>query len=610
MRQTHREQPVRFPSAPFWVGLAGAVFSGMLILTSGPWRLLPIEHAEILARWTPIVLCLVLGAWAWAARHRRNLLRQHLVERLITDPSSLDARITGSHSKLPEYQHDANDRLVHLQWLRLIVHHCSDGLSIVEHDLETHARRLVFGNARFVELSGYSREELMTCCDLNRLTVDTAAPEIWEDYRKCIIAGRRFHGQSSWRRPDGQENYHEWTAAPFRIGERYYSVGIDRDITERRQAEQALMAERDLFQTLIDTLPDNVFVKDLQGRFVFSNQACHRQRMVSTNDELTGKTDYDLLPPHRAKLQRDEDLEIIRTGRPILDRELCLQDERGRTRWTLTTKIPWRNQEGNIIGIVGLDHEITEHKLAEERAKHHREMLAHVTRISTAGEMAGGLAHELNQPLSAILNYAHGCIRRIQADPRQVTEMVTAIEQIIAQAERAGQIIHWLRNFVRRQPSRHTAIELNQAVREVIALVEHEARQHNIQLHLQLAPDPITVFGDLVQIEQVIINLVRNSFEAMTDSAADRRTLTIETNLNRTGQVTITFRDTGRGLDSDSRERLFDPFFTTKPDGMGLGLSISRSVIEEHEGRLWASPRPEGGVVFVVELPVRREKDK
>ncbi len=993
MRQTTPETPVKVPSAPFWIGLAGALFFGMLASAAVSPSFITAEQAEILGRWAPLGLCLGLGVWAWASRHRHNQVLKGLRERIQTAVTGLLAEKESLEKRLAEHQLAAKDQLAHEQWLRLILEHSSDGIDITEKNLETHARRLVLCNDRFVEMSGYSREELEACPDLDQLTVDTAAPEVWDSYTRCIAEGRPYRGQSCWRRPDGKENYYEWTAAPFQIGDKHYVVSIDRDITERKHAEQALIAERNLLQTLVDTLPDNIFVKDLEGRFVFSNQACvrhqtmdsgetlmgktdfdfvseaqarefweqeqhvmrtgqpllnqelidprdserplyflsskvpwrdhqgrilgvigvnrditerkhaentlanernllrtlvdhlpetifvkdregrflfanascvrhqhvesleqiigktdfdlmpldraqfHRneeielirtgqsivnqeicfldlwghtrwtlntkvpwrdrggnvigivglnheiterklaeqtlvaernllQSLVDTlpdiifvkdlegrfvfsnqscllhqrvessaalmgktdfdflgesrarefweqeqniirtgqpllNQELTdlhdpehplyflssktpwrdhqgrilgvigvnrditerkrvenaladernllrtlvdhlpqlvfvkdtesrfvfanvtcmrnlrvqspegiiGKTDFDLIPLQWARFHRDEEIEIIRTGRPIVDQELCLRDSQGRPRWTLNTKVPWRDHDGNIIGIVGLNHEITERKLAEERTKQHQEMMAHVARVSMAGEMAGGLAHELNQPLSAIVNYAHGCVRRLKSDPRGVPEIIAAIEQIIAQAERAAQIIRWLRDYVRRQKTRRSAVDLNQAVSEAIALVEHEARQRDILIHSKLAPGQLTVFGDLIQIEQVILNLVRNSFEAMHASAPDRRVLTIETGVNHDGRAEISVSDTGCGLESENLERLFDPFFTTKPGGMGLGLPISRSIIEEHGGRLGARPRPEGGAIFVVEFPVRQENN-
>lgn len=245
-----------------------------------------------------------------------------------------------------------------------------------------------------------------------------------------------------------------------------------------------------------------------------------------------------------------------------------------------------------------LQAEITERRRAEERAHLHQEELNHVSRLSILGEMASNLAHELNQPLAAIMNYARGAARRLEtgnADPQLLREVTAHIAE---QAGRAGTIIQRIRGFVRKREPQRELLDINQAVGEAIELFEGAARRQGGTVRRQLAPRLPLVCADRIEVQQVLLNLLQNGLDAMTQSAAAERVLAVSTALGDDGQVRVDVTDRGQGLAEGSGERLFQPFFTTKPAGVGLGLSISKSIVESHGGRIWASPNPEGGLTM------------
>jgi hypothetical protein len=245
---------------------------------------------------------------------------------------------------------------------------------------------------------------------------------------------------------------------------------------------------------------------------------------------------------------------------------------------------------------------VVERERADERAREQLAQLAHVARLATMGEMASGLAHELNQPLCAIVNFAEACVEIVQQRNYAPKELARALGEVARQAERAGEVIRRYREFVKRREPQRQAVDINTIIREVIEFTSAEARQEQVRVRSKLAKSLPKVFADYIQIEQVLVNLVCNACEAMGETEQETRTITIET-LRRRGAVEIAVSDTGPGVAPEKLDRLFDSFFTTKPDGMGMGLSISRSILEVHDGRLWGTPNRKGGMTFHFTLP-------
>jgi len=269
--------------------------------------------------------------------------------------------------------------------------------------------------------------------------------------------------------------------------------------------------------------------------------------------------------------------------------------------WNTTTL---NDDFGSVNGLLSSGDDVTEQRRIEAKTRQQESELAHFLRLGTMGEMATSLAHELNQPLAAIRNYAQGSTRRVQRGKVDIDEIVGAMEQVNRQATRAGEIVKRIRGFVRKTAPERTDIDINSAIKDVADMVGTDVRQLDVSMTLDLNDALPPVNADLIQIEQVILNLARNGLEALNSDRAQDRRLIICSEARQDNTVMISVHDTGVGVDAEDLESLFDPFFTTKSDGLGMGLSISRSIVEAHNGTLWAEAIPGRGTVFRFTLPM------
>ncbi len=266
----------------------------------------------------------------------------------------------------------------------------------------------------------------------------------------------------------------------------------------------------------------------------------------------------------------------------------------------------------NRLGLskLSLEKEIKERQFAQEQTLIHQEDLAHVTRLSTMGEMASGLSHELNQPLSAINTYVQGCIRRINMGKNDSLEIINALQLTAQQAERAASIIRRLRSFVRKEQTHKTYSEINKIIHEVSIFFESQLKNKNIQLNFELQKNMPPVLIDIIQIEQVLVNLLKNAIESLMD--VNEANITIYTKqLENTSleddMIELCVVDNGHGIGKDKIKQIFNPFFSTKNSGMGMGLSISSSIIDAHNGKLYASNNTIQGARFCFTLPLEKE---
>ncbi len=234
--------------------------------------------------------------------------------------------------------------------------------------------------------------------------------------------------------------------------------------------------------------------------------------------------------------------------------------------------------------------------------------LCHMGRISTMGEMASGLSHELNQPLTAIVAYVDACLELVESGRITKSQLAEVLRSVSSQAERAGQIIHRLRKMVKRNQPESTVRCINEAIREVVAVMQPVADQVGISLELNLNDDLPEIPVDFQQIQQVILHLIENGFDAMRETPAHERRLSISTSRASEFEIETAVSDRGCGLTDDAASRLFDSFFSTKTDGMGLGLATSRTIVESHGGRLWLASNPTRGVTARFTLPIKAGK--
>ena len=254
------------------------------------------------------------------------------------------------------------------------------------------------------------------------------------------------------------------------------------------------------------------------------------------------------------------------------------------------------------IEFIGTVMDVTERRLAEEALRSAVRDLERASRLSMMGQLTASIGHEINQPLAAIITNADACLLWLEADPPNFEEARQAATRIVKNGHRAGDIIKTVRSLTRKSPAEMASLDINDVIREVIGFLSAEFRRHDIRVEASLRSDLNSVNGDRVQLQQVVLNLIMNGIEAMTDSLHGRR-LHIKSACGESGHVRVAVEDSGPGLDFARADQLFEAFFTTKPQGMGMGLSICRSIIDAHGGRLWASPNQPTGAVFQFSLP-------
>jgi PAS domain S-box-containing protein len=356
----------------------------------------------------------------------------------------------------------------------------------------------------------------------------------------------------------------------------------------------------------------NVYLRDVTGQKLAEREIASLAKLASENPS----------PVMRAN-QRGVIVYANAASKPLLDYWGC---DRGQTLplyWQSQVAISLRDRVTEefeltfeeqvytlqLVPISELDYvnlyarDITQMRNAEMQSRQHQSELVHVCRLSTMGEMSTGLAHELNQPLSAIINFASGCVRRIQSGVGGEAELVDAMAQITAQAERAGEIIKRLRAMVTKRPQEHEVVNLNHIVLEVASFTEYEANRHRVEVNLELSDESLPVEVDLVQIEQVLLNLVKNAIDAMKMVPTNGRKLRLRTQRRDKDYVEVIVQDSGPGIAEDTVEHLFDAFFSTKQSGMGMGLPISKKIVEAHFGELTVDSSQETGATFHVILP-------
>ncbi|WP_084513803.1 sensor histidine kinase [Azovibrio restrictus] len=377
-------------------------------------------------------------------------------------------------------------------------------------------------------------------------------------------------------------------------------------IRSRLTVEAALRQEHAFRQSMEDSLTAGMRARDLQGKIIYVNPAFCRMTGFSA-EELIGH-----LPP-MPYWDPEEIEETMALNRAVLSGnaprdgfEINFRRKDGSPFRALIYESPLIDGNGEHTGWMGSVLDVTEKRRAEELARQQQEKLQFTSRLVTMGEMASTLAHELNQPLAAIASYATGCANRLESDHWQAEEIRAALDKLSKQAQRAGEIIRRVQDFVRKSEPKLQPCCLEDVIGDSLALVEADARQHGINIEYQRSEPLPPVLADRVMIEQVLLNLFRNAMDAMAATEAPLRRITVRT-WQQGSEAVVAVADQGCGLPPETAQRLFEAFYTTKPDGMGIGLSICRSIIEFHRGRLWYEPNTQSlsgqGTVFAFTLP-------
>jgi len=383
------------------------------------------------------------------------------------------------------------------------------------------------------------------------------------------------------------------------------------DVTEQRETEAQLRQAEEELRLIFRRAPVGMATlsaaHEIDGHYLTVNQALCNM-LGYTESELLARSVRDVTPPEDIP----DTLRQFRTllgGADTVKYEKRFIHKNGSLVHALVHLSVILDHEGRPMLVISQILDRTDVVLAEMEARKQRERLAHVARLGTLGEMAAGIAHELNQPLAAIANYTQACQRLLAAGEMEAEELGEVLGRVTGQARRAGDVIHRLRAFVRRHTPDRRHRDANELIVEILPLVEMDCRSHEVDLKLQFQSDLPKVQVDGIQLQQVILNLTRNAVEAMNACEPESRRLVIRTEALSEDEVELAVEDAGPGVPDNLLEQLFEPFFTTKSEGMGLGLSLSRSFIEAHGGILRYDSGAELGSVFRIRLPTAPEEE-
>ena len=378
------------------------------------------------------------------------------------------------------------------------------------------------------------------------------------------------------------------------------------DITEPRRARLELERAHERFVTVIDGLDTAVHVADAcSGEILFANRAFQHIFGFDTVGRDSALVTAACRPAPEALSRDPADLDPADLPREIFDGEI---QHTLTGHWYHLHERAIRWVDGRTVR-VQIAADITDRKHIDEVNLQQQKRLEQTSRLITMGEMASSLAHELNQPLSAIANYCAGCVKRMQAGNYRQEDLLAAMTKASEQAERAGKIIRRMRDMVKKSDPVRWPISLELLVEETRAFADIEAQRTGAQIVVDIPENLPNIVVDRIMIEQVLLNLVKNGIEAMNDVPLARRCLTIQAQPVAGRMLEVAVMDQGHGLNEEDSDRIFAPFYTTKPEGMGIGLAICRSIIEFHQGRLWVEARREGGSVFRFTVPIEEDDE-
>ena len=379
-----------------------------------------------------------------------------------------------------------------------------------------------------------------------------------------------------------------------------YGVMALRTRGERGRAEKELQKQTAYLDELFELAPEAIVLRDVNNRVVRINREFTRL-FGYTSEEFVGRPFAELITPDELRGEGERYGYLLDRGQRV-EAETIRQRKDG-TRLQVSFVAAPVSVSGGQIAVYAIYRDITERKQAEASLREARAELTHVTRIMTLGEMTASIAHEINQPLAAVANNAGACLRWLAGQPPNLEEARQSVELIIGDARRAGEIIRRIRALAKKSPPRKDWLNINEIITEVITLAHGEIERNHVSLQTQLSSDVPLILGDRIQLEQVILNLIINAVEAMGGTNDGPRELLIGSRKSESKGVTVSVEDSGPGLNPESLGHLFTAFYTTKPKGMGMGLAISRSIIEAHGGRLWATANDERGATFQFTLP-------
>jgi two-component system sensor kinase FixL len=432
-------------------------------------------------------------------------------------------------------------------------------------------------------------------------------PELYEEEKQILLRlqrGEQIRRYETVRlAKDGRRIAVSLTISPLfdRSGKVVGATKVARDITEPKSTEQALREGAARLRAVVDTAVDGVILINARGMVLMFNPACEKLFGYAT-DAVIGQNVKMLMPePYRHEHDRyignyhdTRKPKIIGSGREVVGRR-----KDGST-FPMDLSVGEARQEGESI-FVGIIRDLSSRKRAEAELQQASAELVRVARVTTMGELTAAIAHEINQPLTGLVNSGHACLRWLAGETPDLGAARKSVERMIEAGSRAGKVISRIRALVGPSLPQQDWLNINETIMEVIALIHIEIQRNRISLRPTLSNDLPLIFGDRIQLQQVILNLILNAVEAMSDVNLPRE-LSVASAKDESG-VVVTIRDSGVGLEATALDRLFEAFYTTKPHGMGIGLAVSRKIIQAHGGLLWATPNVPHGAVFQFRLP-------
>jgi PAS domain S-box-containing protein len=463
-----------------------------------------------------------------------------------------------------------------------------------------------FVNQRWLEYTGISAEEAAGPGWQAAFHPEDIGKHT-EKWRASLATGQPFENEARLRRAaDGEYRWFLIHGAPLRDepGNIVRWYGTATDIEDHKRTEQALRRSEAFLADAQKMSHTGSWAYDVASqRMIHSSEEYHRlfgfdpAASIPDPDEWVRRIHPDdrqrAIESMGQKVSEGIDYEVdFRTVHPD-----------GTIKYVHGTAHPVLSPSGDLVEIVGSSIDVTERKRAEEARLDAQNKLAHANRVTTMGQLAASIAHEVNQPITGVVANARAALRFLGAQPADLTEVRHTLGEIVKDGNRAGGIIARIRALVKKMPPRKDRFDMNEAIVEVIALTRSEIVRNGISLKTHLAKELPSVHGDKIQLQQVLLNLIVNAVEAMSSESNRLRELLIVTSEHGSNGVRVAVNDSGPGVDQEAVEHLFDAFYTTKPSGMGMGLAICRSIIETHGGRIWATPNTPRGAVFQFHVP-------
>ena len=423
-------------------------------------------------------------------------------------------------------------------------------------------------------------------------------PLVEAAWRAHLPTGQPFDIEQRLRRADGEYRWHFVRRVPLRNedGEVIRWYGVGHDIEDQKRAERALQRSETYLAEAQRLSQTGSFSWRIGSGEIFWSKETYR---IMGFDETVKPTIGLLLqrvhPEDRKLVQQQLDRAVRGEQDHDYEYRLLMPDGDIKHIHVRAHRQVYEAGEGELVGALM---DVTATRKAQEALQIAQTTLAHVTRVSTLGEMSASIAHEVNQPLAAIVTNAESSLRWLSRQPPDIEEAVVGIRQIVKDAHRASEVIRRIREFSKKVGPEMIRLDINEVVEEAVTLLQYEALRHGVAMQLELDSSLLPVRGDRVQLQQVIINLAVNGMQAMTTVRDRDRVLIMRTQPHQSDRVLVVVEDVGVGIKPENADRLFSAFYTTKPDGLGMGLSICRSIIEAHGGRVWASPRVGPGMTF------------